>query len=91
MKKLEQEIHAYPTAKLSVEHVCKDFKTKAGIVRALDNVSLTINEGEFVCFVGPSGCGSPHCSISLPVWRSRIVDWRSLMVCRLPGRGETVW
>jgi len=55
--KTHQEIQDFPTAKLSVEHVYKDYKTKKRIVHALDDANLTINEGDFVCFVGPSGCG----------------------------------
>lgn len=27
------------------------------ITHALNNVSLTVREGEFICIVGPSGCG----------------------------------
>src|SRR6478735_4650137 len=28
-----------------------------GAFHALKNIELTVNRGEFVCFLGPSGCG----------------------------------
>jgi len=37
-----------------LDHVVKEF---AGGVRAVDDVDLTIGEGEFMVLVGPSGCG----------------------------------
>ncbi|MBB4040116.1 NitT/TauT family transport system ATP-binding protein [Microvirga flocculans] len=44
-------------AKLVIDGVSKRFASSRAVVQALDNVSLTIAEGEFVCLVGPSGCG----------------------------------
>lgn len=42
---------------LKLENVCKTFKTPAGEVTAVNDVSLTIADGEFVAIVGKSGSG----------------------------------
>ena len=47
--------------KLQVRNLSKKFRTtnskRAEFVTAIENISLTINDGEFVSIVGPSGCG----------------------------------
>src|SRR6476661_1437892 len=41
-------------AEIVVDHVTKEF---AGGVQAINDVSLTVQDGEFIVLVGPSGCG----------------------------------
>jgi NitT/TauT family transport system ATP-binding protein len=53
----QPEVTAPPSAKLSIDRVSKSFRTKFGVVQALESASLQVAEGEFVCLVGPSGCG----------------------------------
>lgn len=42
---------------LKLEKVCTYYKTKAGVVKAVDNVSMEIKQGEILGLVGESGCG----------------------------------
>jgi NitT/TauT family transport system ATP-binding protein len=44
-------------AKMVVDRATKHYATRSGSVHALENVSLQVNEGEFLCILGPSGCG----------------------------------
>ena len=42
---------------LEVKNLKKYFKTKKGMLHALDDVSFSINQGETLGLVGESGCG----------------------------------
>jgi NitT/TauT family transport system ATP-binding protein len=43
--------------KIRIDRLGKTFGEDAAQVRALQDFTLTVNDGEFVCLVGPSGCG----------------------------------
>lgn len=42
-----------------LKNITKEFKSHSndGVFKAVDNISVTINPGEFVTLLGPSGCG----------------------------------
>jgi NitT/TauT family transport system ATP-binding protein len=42
---------------LTVDDVVKRFVTPEGVITAVDHVSFTVGQGEFVGVIGPSGCG----------------------------------
>ena len=44
-------------AKLSLSHVRFCYGQQGQCFRALDDLNITIEEGEFICILGHSGCG----------------------------------
>jgi oligopeptide/dipeptide ABC transporter ATP-binding protein len=63
---------------LSVENLKTYFYTKAGLVKAVDGVSFTVNEGEALGLAGESGCGKSITCLSIlrlvPQPAGRIVE-----------------
>jgi peptide/nickel transport system ATP-binding protein len=50
---------------LKVEHLKTQFMTERGVVKAVDDVSYDIHEGEIVGLVGESGCGKSVSQLSV--------------------------
>jgi nitrate/nitrite transport system ATP-binding protein len=45
------------SGEVTIRDISMTFKTRNGPFKALDNMSLQVEAGEFVCLVGHSGCG----------------------------------
>ena len=50
---------------LKINHLCTNFFTYRGIVKAVDGVSLELKEGEVLGLVGESGCGKSVTLLSI--------------------------
>ena len=71
------------TALISARNVSKVYKMGDQTVRALDNVSLEIEEGEFVAIMGPSGSGKSTMmnligALDVPTSGSLSIDGRDI-------------
>jgi oligopeptide/dipeptide ABC transporter ATP-binding protein len=53
------------TALLTVEGLSKRFRTRHGVVNAVDRVSFEVGRGETVALVGESGCGKTTVALAL--------------------------
>ena len=73
---------------LEVEDLTTHFFTEAGVVRAVDGISFTVNEGEIVGLVGESGAGKSVAASSL----LRLVERPGEIVGgEVTFRGETLF
>ncbi len=55
---------------LEVADLCTQFDLKQGVIRAVNNVSFTVNEGSVLGVVGESGCGKSVTALSI----MRLID-----------------
>ena len=67
---------------LRVEDLSVEFRTRSGIVRALENVSFSVGKGETIALVGESGSGksvSAYAVMGILDPAGRVTDGRALM------------
>ncbi len=68
---------------LEVKNLSKSF----GSFKAINNISINIEEGEFVCFLGPSGCGKTtllRCIAGLEIQSAGLVFQKNKDISNLP-------
>ena len=89
---VEDELRQVKPLKLAIRGVSKTFREGVVETHALDNVSMEVDEGEFVCLVGPSGCGKSTllnmiAGLEFPDQGSIIADGKMVVA---PGRDRMV-
>src|SRR3546814_11940978 len=52
-------------ALLDVADLAVEFRTGAGVVRAVDGISFRVDRGEFLAVVGESGCGKSVTALAI--------------------------
>jgi len=68
---------------IDVKHLTKTYGTRFNQTKVLDNVSFSVDQGEFVGIMGPSGAGKTTLmnilsSISLPTMGSVYIDGKDI-------------
>ena len=51
---------------LQLEHIQKIYGNGGGVTRAIDDISFSVEDGEFLGIMGASGSGKPPCSTASP-------------------------
>lgn len=57
IKKVEMEGQVVPDSKRDIKVLVQNLTKNFGELKVLDNISFEIRKGEFLCIVGPTGCG----------------------------------
>ena len=64
-------------ALLEVERLSIYFHSRNGVVKAVDNVSFSVDAGETLAIVGESGCGKSMTALSLLRLLPNVQTWRN--------------
>ena len=78
---------------LELQNVTRQYSSGGGVVTALDGVSLTVGEGEFVSVAGPSGAGKSTLlhllgALDSPTSGKILLDGQALQEIVVSGAGR---